>query len=80
MTTLKTDSTNAQTLLFAGLGRRQVGADFSGGYLSSDGGALLLRPVDAGPGLTARLAQAFTGRRDPRRIDHPLPDLWRQRR
>jgi len=28
-------------LLFAGLGERQVVADFSGGYLSSDGGVLL---------------------------------------
>jgi hypothetical protein len=66
-------------LLFAELGRRQVVADFSGGYLSSDGGALLLRQLDAGLGLSARLAQAFTDQRDPRRIDHPLPDLLRQR-
>ena len=48
----------SEPLLFADLGRRQVVADFSGGYLSSDGGALLLRHVDASLGLTARLAQA----------------------
>ena len=34
-------------------------ADFSGGYLSSDSGALLLRQLDHGLGLTTRLALAF---------------------
>ena len=47
-------------LHFEALGRRQVVADFSGGHLSTDGGALLLRSVDRGLGLTVRLAQAFT--------------------
>jgi hypothetical protein len=40
-----------QPLLFQDLGSRQVAADFSGGTLSSDGGALLLRQVDANLGL-----------------------------
>ncbi|MGA2554716.1 MAG: hypothetical protein ABSG04_00370 [Verrucomicrobiota bacterium] len=40
-----TDCTR-QPLLFQDLGSRQVVADFSGGTLSSDGGALLLRQVD----------------------------------
>ncbi len=63
---------NDQPLLFADLGARQVVADFSGGYLSSDGGALLLRQLDRGLGLTRTLAQAFTDRRDPRYCDHTL--------
>jgi hypothetical protein len=46
-----------QPLLFQDLGSRQVVADFSGGTLSSDGGVLLLRQVDARLGLTHHLAQ-----------------------
>jgi hypothetical protein len=74
----KTDC-NDQALLFEGLGVRQVVADFSGGYLSSDGGALLLRQLDRGLGLTRTLAQAFTDRRDPRYCDHALEALLAQR-
>jgi Transposase DDE domain group 1 len=66
-------------LRFEALGRRQVVADFSGGYLSTDGGALLLRALDRGLGLTARLAQAFTDRRDARYCDHSLVHLLTQR-
>lgn len=68
-----------QPLLFADLGARQVVADFSGGYLSSDGGALLLRQLDRGLGLTRTLAQAFTDRRDARYCDHTLAELLAQR-
>lgn len=68
-----------QPLLFQDLGRRQVVADFSGGYLSSDGGALLLRQLDAGLGLSARLAQAFTDHRDARYCDHTVRQLLAQR-
>ena len=68
-----------EPLLFADLGRRQVLADFSGGYLSSDGGALLLRQVDASLGLTARLAQAFTDARDQSYCDHSVRELLPQR-
>jgi hypothetical protein len=53
--------------------------DFSGGTLSSDGGALLLRQVDAGLGLTRRLAGCFHDRRDPRFVEHAMPQLLAQR-
>lgn len=66
-------------LLFENLGRRQVVADFSGGTLSTDGGALLLRAVDRGLGLTAQLARAFTDLRDARYYDHSLHHLLTQR-
>lgn len=66
-------------LHFAALGRRQVVADFSGGHLSTDGGALLLRSVDRALGLTVRLAQAFTDHRDARYCDHSLRHLLTQR-
>jgi hypothetical protein len=68
-----------QSLLFADLGFRQVAADFSGGTLSSDAGALLLRQVDANLGLTAELAQCFYDRRNPVWVDHSVQELMRQR-
>jgi hypothetical protein len=74
----KTDC-NGQPLLFQDLGSRQVVADFSGGLLSSDGGALLLRQVDAHLGLTRRLAQCFYDTRDQLYVDHSVQQLLAQR-
>jgi hypothetical protein len=54
-------------------------ADFSGGTLSSDGGALLLRQVDAGLGLTRTLAGCFDDRRDQRFVEHSMQQLLAQR-
>jgi hypothetical protein len=70
---------NAQPLLFQDLGSRQVVADFTGGTLSSDGGVLRLRQVDAGLGLTRRLAACFTDGREQRYVDHTVPQLVAQR-
>src|ERR1051326_2731353 len=56
-----------------------VRADFEGGALSSDFGALLLRGVDRQIGLTARLAAAIHDKRHSSYIDHPLRDLLAQR-
>jgi hypothetical protein len=54
-------------------------ADFEGGALSSDFGALLLRGVDRQIGLTERLAAAIHDKRHQSYIDHPLRDLLAQR-
>ena len=54
-------------------------ADFSGGTLSSDGGVLLLRQVDAGLGLTHRLAACFQDGRQQVYVDHSVPQLLAQR-
>ena len=70
---------NCPSLFFAQLGSRQVQADFSGGHLSSDAGALLLRQVDKGLGLSLALAGCFTDRRDPLLIDHTVRELLCQR-
>ena len=59
-------------MLFQDLGSRQVVADFSGGTLSSDSGALFLRQVDNNLGLTMELARCFEDRRDARFVDHTL--------
>ena len=68
-----------QAFLFDDLGPRCVQADFSGGTLSTDAGALLLRQVDINLGLTAELAQCFCDERNPTWVDHSVQELLRQR-
>ena len=70
---------NEQPLLFQDLGRRKVVADFSGGSLSSDGGVLLLRQVDANLGLTQSLAQCFYDVRQQQFVDHTVAQMLAQR-
>jgi hypothetical protein len=78
---MSTSSTvsSSQPLLFDPLGTRQVVADFSGGHLSSNGGALLLRQIDRGLGLSATLATCFQDARHPAYTEHSLPSLIAQR-
>jgi hypothetical protein len=64
---------------FSPLHGRRVQADFSGGYLSSDGGVLLLRQIDRGLGISRELAGCFHDTRDPRFVEHSLPALLSQR-
>jgi hypothetical protein len=56
-----------------------VRADFDGGALSSDFGALLLRGIDRQIGLTERLAAVVRDKRHPSYTDHALRDLFAQR-
>src|SRR4029450_7936112 len=60
-------------------GSRKVTADFSGGYLSSDGGAVFLRGVDLKMGLIERLAGCFSDYRLPCLVEHEVAELLRQR-
>jgi hypothetical protein len=55
------------------------GSIFPGGTSSGDGGALLLRQVEAGLGVTRSLAACFRERRDPRLGAHALPPGRAQR-
>ena len=64
---------------FQDLGARQVVAAFDGGKVTSDGGGLLLREVEARFGFVERFAACFTDHRDPDLVEHPLPDLLKQR-
>src|SRR5262247_508618 len=68
-----------QQLRFPPLAGSTIRADFAGGALSSDFGALLLRGIDRQIGLTERLAAAVQDKRHPSSIDHPLHDLLAQR-
>jgi len=70
---------NEKTLEFQGVGRRVVNADFEGGHISSDGGALLLREVDLRLDLTGRFAACFNDHRDQDLIEHTVLELVRQR-
>jgi hypothetical protein len=80
MSTLKTDAAPLDLpMLFTDLGPRKVVADFSGGTLSTDAGALLLRQADANLGMTHGLAQCFADGRNQAWVEHSLPQLLAQR-
>jgi hypothetical protein len=64
---------------FKGVGPRKVVADFSGGTMSSDGGALLLEETEEHVGVVSRFADCFTDHRDPERVEHSVLELVRQR-
>jgi hypothetical protein len=68
-----------EQLRFPPIAGYTVRADFDGGALSSDFGALLLRGIDRQIGLTDRLAAAVQDKRHPSYIDHTLRDLFAQR-
>jgi hypothetical protein len=65
--------------LFQDLGSRTVQADFAGGRITSDAGALVLRDLDLYLGFLDAFAGCFTDHRDPDRIEHPLLALLKQR-
>lgn len=66
-------------LCFPPIAGQTLRADFEGGALSSDFGALLLRGIDRQIGLTARFAAAIHDKRHQSYLDHPLRDLLAQR-
>ena len=61
------------------LSGKKVAVDFAGGDLSSDAGLIPLALADQRLQLTKQLAAAVADRRDPCRITHSLPDLFRER-
>lgn len=66
-------------LRFATLGSRRLEADFAGGDLTSDAGALLLREADRRLGLLDALDRAIPDPRHPELITHPQRALLTQR-
>src|SRR5262252_7753694 len=69
----------SEQLSFHPVAGHTIRADFEGGALSSDFGALLLRGIDRQIGLTKRLTAAIHDKRHQSYIDHPLQDLLAQR-
>ena len=70
---------NLKPMAFARLDRREVVADFGGGAITSDAGALLLGATDRAIGLVRRFADCFSGGRDAGRVIHDIPTLVGQR-
>ena len=70
---------NPQQLSFQGLGNRRVEADFDGGEITSDAGALLLREVSEGARILERFAECFHDYRNPSLIEHSVLELVSQR-
>jgi len=64
---------------FKPLGRRDVVARFDGGDVTSDGGGLLLRELEARVGIIRSFAACFTDHRDASRIEHTVEELVAQR-
>src|SRR5436190_14536249 len=74
-----TTECNASYLDFPMLGSRQVLADFDGGAISSDGGALLLRETERLTGIIRQFAACFTDHRNPDLTEHTVEELIAQR-
>ena len=70
---------NEQELLFQDLDSRKVVVDFKGGYLSSDGGGVLLREVELCSGVLRDLSGCFIDLRDQRFVEHSVESLIKQR-
>ena len=68
-----------ESFAFPSFDRRKIEGSFTGGEVSSDGGAQLLRLADARLGLSAALAKVLPDPRDPLKVEHTVHDLLRQR-
>ena len=66
-------------LAFASEGKREVVAEFNGGTISSDGGALLLRETDRRINLLGRFSECFLDGRNPALIEHRIEEMLAQR-
>lgn len=64
---------------FTSCKRRRVQADFSGGDITSDGGAVLLREMDRRLQLTSLISKNFSDSRRKKQIRHDNLSLLRQR-
>lgn len=64
---------------FGKLEQRQIVTDFSGGSITSDSGLILIAQLDKHYQITQQFAAGFKDERDPKRVQHTLPDLIAQR-
>ena len=70
---------SGQQVLFSSLGRQKVEADWNGGSLTSDAGAVLLRETDRRIGLIDALSRCVPDPRNPDWIIHEQRTLLSQR-
>src|ERR1700688_4805248 len=69
----------AELFEFAPLGRREVVANFEGGTITSDAGALLLGATERAIGMVDRFAACFVDHRSQELIEHRVSTLVGQR-
>lgn len=75
---MRTDC-NSPTIAFTPLGRRKLFAQFDGGTITSDAGALLLREVAGKSKLFERMAACVPDPRQPAMIEHDQQTMLAQR-
>lgn len=64
---------------FSNVKNRRLEVNFTGGDVSGDGGALLLKVVDDRLGLTNKLAKLFKDTGDQSKVTHSLASMLKQR-
>ena len=70
---------NPETISFSSLGRKLILADFNGGKITSDTGALLLRQVDKRIGLIDGVSSCILDPRNPSFATHDQQAMLVQR-
>jgi len=70
---------NIDKLHFQGLGTKKVIADFNGGTITSDAGALLLREIDSANNFIENFASCFIDYRNQGYVEHSVKELIAQR-
>ena len=70
---------SSKAMRFARVDGRDLVADFDGGAITSDGGAVLLGAVDRAVGLVRRFSACFADDRAPSHVEYALPVLIGQR-
>ncbi len=70
---------NQSRFRFEACGSREIVAQFDGGTISSDGGALLLRQTDRRLNLLPRLADCFLDGRKQNLVEHSIREMLSQR-
>jgi hypothetical protein len=70
---------NPKQLHFQGLGSRKVVANFDGGTITSDAGALVLREIDAANHFFDDFASCFVDYREQGYVEHSVKELIAQR-
>ncbi len=78
-TTTTTTNCPIQPVEFSRIGKRKIIAEFDGGRMSSNAGALALREVEERCQVLDRMAGCFSDYRDPARVEHSLERLLGQR-
>ena len=68
-----------ELLSFSPLYEKKVEADFDGGEITSNAGALLLRETEMQVGIISAIASVIRDTRDLRYVDHPINDIITQR-